>query len=215
VNFLAHLLLAKTTPGWRVGSLMPDLVKRVPRDIPDSDVQLGVDLHRLIDARTDMHPAMSQARALLRGRAERYSSIIADVVFDHYLASDWPKYHSQSLAQFSRSVYRDLLNHPEMMPEDMLERCQRMAQQDWLSGYATLDGIELTLWRMSRYLSKRFDRTVKLDKVMPSIEGHYIELGECFNLLWPDVAELSPRPQKSILTNMMPAATGGMLYLST
>lgn len=65
VNFLAHLVLAPTTPQGLVGSIAPDLIRGpLPRDL-DLLVADAAAEHQRIDRFTDAHPAFHRTRRYL------------------------------------------------------------------------------------------------------------------------------------------------------
>ena len=192
MNFLAHLVLAGSSPAWRVGCLLPDLVRGpLGRDL-DPAVARGVERHRRVDRRTDSHPATARSVARLQPSHGRLSGILVDVFFDHFLASDWPAYCSQTLDGFTRAVYDDLRTHATTLAPPGVEPIfQRMARQDWLGSYATLDGIELTLWRMSQHMTRRLDRDVRLDPAVADLAAEYDAFRHDFDAVWKDLIQLA------------------------
>lgn len=192
MNFLAHLVLAGSSPAWRVGCLLPDLVRGpLGRDL-DPAVVRGVEHHRRVDRFTDTNPATARSVARLQPRHGRFSGILGDVFFDHFLASDWPAYCTRTLDGFTRAVYEDLRSHAGILAPHSVEPIfHRMARQDWLGSYATLDGIELTLWRMSQRLTQRLGRDVRLDPAVADLASGYDAFRSDFDVLWRDLTPLA------------------------
>jgi acyl carrier protein phosphodiesterase len=190
MNFLAHLVLAGSSPAWRVGCLLPDLVRGpLSRDL-DPVVARGVEHHRRVDRLTDTNAATQRSVARLQPRQGRFSGILSDVFFDHFLACDWPAYCSQTLDGFTHAVYDDLCTHAAILaPRSVEPIFQRMARQDWLGSYATLDGIELTLWRMSQRLTQRLGREVRLDPAVSDLACGYEAFRSDFNAVWRDLIQ--------------------------
>lgn len=191
MNFLAHLFLADDSPESRIGSLMPDLVRGpLPRDLHPV-VAAGAMLHRKVDGFTDTHRIFYQSRQRLRERHGLYSGILVDVIYDHYLAANWQRWHDQSLDAFVADVHGSFTQGCDHMPERMRTIVGRMDSQQWLLCYASLDGIELTLQRMSLRLSERFDRDVRLHDAMDEMRAEYDAFGDDFAGFFPQLCRFA------------------------
>lgn len=191
MNFLAHLLLTDPTPAARIGSLLPDLVRGPLPDGLDPEVRQAVEQHRHVDRVTDTHPATLRAVERLREPHGRFAPIVVDVWFDHVLASAWSHYSDAAWGEFVHGVYDDLINHPYLTPPAMWQLSRRMARQDWLGCYATRDGVELTLRRMSRRLRERLGRPVRLDAAMADLDRVSAAIADDFHTLWLDLLTLA------------------------
>lgn len=108
-------------------------------------IQLGIENHRSIDRFTDNHSLVRELKGHLPEDMRRYSGIIADVVFDHFLALHWQDYSEQAFTEFRTQSYQQLLTRIDLMPERMQLMVQRMTSQDWLSGYQHLNNIDRAL----------------------------------------------------------------------
>lgn len=191
MNFLAHLFLADDSPESRIGSLMPDLVRGpLPRDLHPV-VAAGAMLHRKVDGFTDTHRVFYQSRQRLRERHGLYSGILVDVIYDHYLAANWKRWHEQTLDAFVAEVHGSFTRGNEHMPERMRTIVGRMDSQQWLLCYASLDGIELTLRRMSLRLSERFDRDVRLHDAMDEVRADYDAFADDFARFFPELCRFA------------------------
>lgn len=187
MNFLAHLHLAPPTPASRIGNLMPDLVRgRLPENL-HPEVAAGVRLHRRVDAFTDTHPVFGRSRARLRTRHGLFAGILVDVFYDHFLACRWQRHHDQPLHRFIASVHDDFEAGAEFMPPAMQRVLVHMREQDWLSTYAHLPGLELTLRRMSQRFTNRFKRDIRLHHAVEDLVVHYAELAADFNEFYPEL----------------------------
>lgn len=154
MNFLAHFLLAGDDEELRIGSLLGDVVKgRVERyDHPGTTagIRTGIRLHRAIDSFSDRHDAVRRSKARLAPRYGRLSGVLVDVFYDYVLARAWPAHHPASLPVFTRDVYRTLQEHEARLPPAARPLARAMARGDWLTAYATLDGIDAALRGMAR-----------------------------------------------------------------
>lgn len=148
VNFLAHTWLAGSDPALRVGGLVGDFVKGpLPGTLPP-DLARGVALHRAIDRFADEHPAFRRSRARVSAPRRRWSGVLVDIFYDHLLARDWGAWHPDALRDYAQGVYAEALARSSALPPGCPPVLQRMASDDWLSAYAGVDGLALTLARM-------------------------------------------------------------------
>ena len=185
MNFLAHLVLAAPTPASRVGNLLPDLHRgRLPGDL-ELEVLAGAMRHRRVDAFTDRHPMFEVSRARLRPRHGRYSGILVDVFYDHVLARQWPRYVTQGLAEFLQSVHRDLLSYHGPLPPRVRLILHLMVRERWLNTNTSLDGIALTLQRLSARLRQRFGREVNLAPAVDDLRVDYRHFAADFAQFFP------------------------------
>jgi acyl carrier protein phosphodiesterase len=158
MNFLAHAYLSPPQPpGLLVGNLLADLVKGSARLALPPDIRAGFALHRDIDAFTDTHPIVIHCGELLAPRWGRYSTVLIDIFFDHCLAAHWPTYSPIPLATFVRRTYDAVRPFQSLLPERAQTGFHHMANDDWLTSYARLDGIALTLTRLSQRLRHDID----------------------------------------------------------
>lgn len=149
MNFLAHTWLAGNDPALRVGGLVGDFVKGPLPGILPPDLARGVALHRAIDRFADDHPAFRRSRARIGPARRRWSGVLVDIFYDHLLARDWPEWHPDALPDYTQDIYAEALARSAALPPGCPPVLQRMASDDWLSAYAQVDGLSLTLARMA------------------------------------------------------------------
>src|SRR5215208_1187298 len=97
MNWLAHLLLSEPTPHFRIGNLLPDLLNHRELQAVHSRFKSGIDCHRLIDRFTDSHPVVRRSRERFGPTYRRFSGILVDIFYDHFLAQTWSSYSEISL----------------------------------------------------------------------------------------------------------------------
>lgn len=189
MNFLAHLFLSDGTPESMVGSIMPDLVRgRISADISPA-LHEAILLHRRVDAFTDHHPAIAHSKALLRDGHGRYAGVLVDVYDDHLLSIDWHRHTAVSRETFVEYAKATLKSHRHLMPPAMQASVGRMIEQDWLNAYATTEGVGVVLARMSRYLTRRFERPVDLNPALDDLVAHHEELLADFRAFFPQLLD--------------------------
>lgn len=150
MNCLAHLYLSGDNPDLKIGNFMADHVKgRAVESYPD-EIRKGILLHRKIDHFTDHHPVVQQSKISLRSRFHKYSPVITDVFYDHFLAKNWNQYHDVPLEEYADDFYRMAATYNAVMPLRTQNMLHYMSLHNWLVSYASVDGIHNVLTGMSR-----------------------------------------------------------------
>ncbi len=165
MNYLAHLLLARDDGDVVVGSLLGDFLRGpVPTWLP-SGIATGVRLHRAVDAYTDHHPLFRRSVARTPPPLRRYGPIIIDLYYDHLLARNWPRYHSDSLEEFSGRTYALLMSRLADLPPDARHRITGIIEADLLPSYRRLATVEVALRRVGARLRQPRDLALALPEL--------------------------------------------------
>lgn len=187
MNYLAHVFLSPDQHEVMLGNLMGDFIKGNNLSVHSFDIQRGIILHRSIDKFTDNHVVVKRLKMLLSKPRQRYSGIISDIVFDHFLAKHWRDYSNQELSDFSAECYQILANHLKVMPEKMQFMVKRMIERDWLTGYACIENTGHAIDGVSRRI--RFNNP--LAGAIIEVEQHYDEYQAAFKVFFPELIEFS------------------------
>jgi len=154
MNFLAHILLSGNREGVVMGNYVGDFVKGMLTDERtadwDPDYVTGLKLHRFIDFFTDHHEIVREAThhaALTQGKL---AGIVIDIYFDYFLAKHFDRFWPEPLFLYTRDIYALLQRNIDLVPQEATQMVSAMIKQDWLSSYATLEGVDLTFSRLSR-----------------------------------------------------------------
>ncbi len=184
MNWLAHLRLSPPEPLVRLGNLLGDFLHGVDVATLPEAVQRGVRMHRALDAFTDAHPAFRRSRERIRPPFRRFSGVLVDVFYDHFLARGWAGFgDGRPLGAFTAEVYADLQRHAAWLPGRLREVGPRMAAQDWLGGYAEVEHVDTALSRMA----DRLRRPTVLGEGGRELRAHDADLAADFAAFWPDV----------------------------
>ena len=100
MNWLAHAFLSSADTDFRLGNLLADIVKGSDLDGMPPEFLAGVRCHRAIDSFTDSHPVPRRSRVRIAGEWGRFSGILIDVFYDHFLAVNWDRYADVPLPAF-------------------------------------------------------------------------------------------------------------------
>ncbi|MCZ4693288.1 DUF479 domain-containing protein [Ancylomarina euxinus] len=153
MNFLAHLFLSGESEKIMVGNFMADYVKGRKHENYKVEIQHGILLHRSIDSYTDTHPIVSQSGQYFREVYRKYSSVITDLIYDHFLAKNWEMYHTQPLPLFVSRCHEVLVKNYLVLPRQVKMFLPFLIKSRRLETYAEIEGLRTALNIMVRYTS--------------------------------------------------------------
>ncbi|WP_372775853.1 ACP phosphodiesterase [Mangrovibacterium sp.] len=187
MNYLAHLYLSGESDELLLGNFIGDYVKGQQYLRFSDEVQRGVLLHRAIDSFTDNHPLVKDAGQFFRPYYGRYSGIVTDVIFDHFLARYWLDYCPHTLRQFSKHVHAVLLSNFFQLPIRVKGFLPFLIQHKRLESYARIDGIQTSLHIMAHRTSLP-DQT---ENAINVLETNFSELKDLFDHFFADLVKHS------------------------
>lgn len=195
MNYLAHCLLAEDSPESLIGSLAPDFSR--PKDYAPRHQTIAAAMreHHAIDSFTDAHAVFLQSRARFRPRFRHFAGAITDVVYDHFLSLRWAEYCARERRDFVQSVYATLEANVELCPNGLRECLPRMREQDWIGSYGEVEGVRISLQRISRRLSTQPDLAAAVEIVVAEREGLQREFDAFFPELRRYVEEFRKEPR--------------------
>ena len=183
MNFLGHFYLSQDDPDLLIGNYIADFVKgKKYMEYPDK-ISTGIMMHRHIDYFTDQHRLVKHGRKRLFGKYRHYSGVIIDMYYDHYLASLWQDYSSDSLNAFSTKIYEIIEDNWDHLPERSQFMFPYMKSGNWLLRYASTEGIGQSLNGMSR----RLNNNSKLDQAVHQLHEYYDDFREEFQEFIVDI----------------------------
>lgn len=185
MNYFAHLYLAQPTSDSFMGNLLGDFRKGADTHRYPQAVQAGVQNHLLVDRFTDHHQQVKTARALFSRHNRRFSGVALDVLFDHYLISDWQHYHSEDFKSFKAQCYRRLSSRLQAMPAPMHRVVTSVIERDWFGHYASHDGTLQAIENIARRV--RFPN--QFARITQEISHHDKELRERFRVFFPELVD--------------------------
>ena len=153
MNYLAHTYLSGNNDNIKIGNFLGDWVKGSDYLNYSEDIRTGIMLHRNIDTFTDQHPIVRLSAGRFRSRYLRYSGVIIDILYDHFLASNWRDFCDISLRDYVNRIHNMMLNNFEILPERMQNYLPGFMNERWIERYATLEGIRDVLDTMSKRTS--------------------------------------------------------------
>ncbi|MEA5597676.1 ACP phosphodiesterase [Rivularia sp. UHCC 0363] len=184
MNYLAHLFLSEGTTESLIGNLLGDFVKG-SIDIYSQGIIKGIYLHRKIDTYTDSHPVFRSSKRLISVNRSRFSGIMIDVFYDHFLAKSWLDYSSISLSDFTNNVYQVLQQSKSILPERLKRILPDMITYDWLGSYKENSTIDQAINEISR----RIKRKNNLSGGVEELFLNYQQLQTDFSKFFPELID--------------------------
>lgn len=152
MNFLAHLYLSGKEEDVIIGNFVADAVKGNALQRFPEGMERGIRLHREIDHYTDRNPVFKASRNRLSPHY-RYSGVIVDLYYDHFLAKFWTEYSDDDLHRFVARSYFLLIRRFHMLPPRSRRILPFMITRNWLVGYRELNVLQQVFNGMSRRTS--------------------------------------------------------------
>lgn len=194
MNFLAHIYLSGNDEGIILGNFFADSIKGKKYLKYPPDIQKGILLHRAIDTYTDAHPIVRQSAKRLRKNYGHYSGVIVDILYDHFLAKNWPEYHSTPLDIFVDEFYELLRNNFELLPGGTKRMMPYMIADNWLLSYASIEGIGTILAQMNVRTKNRS----RMNFAVIELEKYYDEFEEEFTAFFAELIDYSKNKLKEL-----------------
>jgi acyl carrier protein phosphodiesterase len=183
MNILAHLYLSFNDPDLMVGNFMGDHVrKRHLAQLP-APISKGVKLHWAIDTFTDTHPIVMESKSRLRPKYHKYSPVLVDMFYDHFLSRDWNQFHQEQLPAFSARFFEAAKARHHLLPETAAHMLPFMESYQWLQGYGAFAGIERALRGMSR--RTKFDSG--MENAVTDLKADYQQFEKEFLEFFPEL----------------------------
>ncbi len=193
MNLLAHSFLSFTDEQI-VGNIIGDFIKNKEKKKFSEGIQQGILLHRAIDAFTDVHPAVQDAKKIFHPIARLYSGAFVDVVFDYFLAHDENIKTEQEWRDFTAHVYKVLYKYENILPDNFRQVLPRMQQDNWLYNYRFDWGMEYSIKNVqnrAKFLDKNapvygfFQHNKKklekhYEKFFPDLQDFCVKFNETF-----------------------------------
>ncbi len=183
MNYLAHLYLSGPEAGVKVGNFIGDYVKGNHYTRYAPPIRKGIILHRKIDTFTDMHPVFRESSKVFKPMYSRYSGVVADIVYDHFLAANWDTYSNQSLKSFVSESHRILMMHYFSLPGVVKQFLPFLIKSRRMELYKHRESVEKTLVIMANHSSL----PNHAHWAMEQLNAYYDELHDGFFLFFSDV----------------------------
>jgi acyl carrier protein phosphodiesterase len=194
MNFLAHLYLSGENEEIITGNFIADHVKgdSVVKYAPG--IQSGIRLHREIDVFTDAHPVFLKSRERLTENYRKYSGVVTDMFYDHFLSANWKSYSNENLDDFTERMHGIIIKRFYILPEKSKLFIAYMKKFNWFAGYGTFEG----LGRALNGMAIRTPFKSGMENGVSDLRRDYDLYKEEFFEFFPDLIEFTNQRKKAI-----------------
>lgn len=183
MNYLAHSYLSYQKTDLIIGNFIADSIRGNQFEGLSDGIIEGIRLHRKIDTFTDAHPIYLTSKHRFSKDFDKYSGVLMDIIYDHYLAKNFEQYSTLSLQNHANGVYDILKNNHDFLPENAKRFYGYMTERNILFHYSSLTGIETVLTHLSGRIRNRYE----LQLAIPILEANYQEIEEEFTIFFSDL----------------------------
>ncbi len=183
MNFLAHLYLSGEDKDLMIGNFIADWVKGKAYLSYRPGIQHGILLHRKIDELTDNHQITKELGQLFKTGFQKYSGIVIDIFYDHFLSKNWNNYSDISLKNFIKKCHNLLLKNIMILPSKVQSILPIMITKNRLLSYSKIEGLKDALERMAQYTSL----PAESDFAIETLEDNYEYFDEQFLIFFDEI----------------------------
>ncbi len=195
MNFLAHAHLSGENNDILFGNFIADAVKGKQMARYKEGIRTGIRLHREIDTFTDRHALVKHSVSRVKADYGRYSGVVVDIYYDHFLASGWERYHKDELGVFAARVYGLLTRHFFILPDRTKRMLPFLIAQNWLTAYADFSGLKNVFKGMDR----RTGLLSGMGDAVAGLERNYDGLKQDFEAFYPELFQFSEQTLQRLL----------------
>jgi acyl carrier protein phosphodiesterase len=196
MNFLAHAFLSGEGEDTLIGNFIADAVKGNNISNFRDGIHKGILLHREIDRYTDQHPVFIRSQGRLKEEYGRYSGVVVDIYYDHFLAKNWDQYSEKELSEFALHVYGVMLENYNILPPKSRRILPFMIIHNWLVGYSRFKDLQWVFNGMSRRSAKY---NSGMEGAVESLKKDYENFENDFHAFFPDMIKAAEGFRTEIL----------------
>lgn len=183
MNFLAHIYLSGNNELIKIGNFIADGIRGHDYEQFPIDVQKGILIHRAIDTFTDANPIFRQSKHRLHEAYGHYSGVIMDIFYDHFLAKNWARYSGEKLEDYAERFYQSLRDNYDWLNPKTQAMMPSMIRRNWLTSYATIEGIGMILFQMDHRTKNR----VSMQNAVNELQEYYTEFESEFTTFFEEL----------------------------
>jgi len=189
MNYLAHLYLSGESDEIKLGNFIGDFVKGNKYQHYPEMVSYGIQLHRSIDSFTDNHPDVKECIQLLKPGYGRFSGVVMDIFFDHFLAANWKDYSTVTLRQFAKQAHSVFISNFMMLPLRVKQFLPFLIQHRRLESYAKKEN----LFHVLEIMSNRTSLPANSEWAMTMLYQEYDQFERLFRSFFAELMEYVER----------------------
>ena len=170
-----------------IGNFITDFITKPQEKDYSAKIQVGIQLHRMIDQFTDDHPVVKEGVSRLRKHQGKYAPVVLDICYDHLLARNWKKYSDEHIDLFATHTYEQLKSRYDILPKRLMKSLPAMIEGNWLMSYELKNGLEFTFEQVKKRV--RFDN--QLSNAVDDFYKDYDFYEKGFLEFFPELQEMS------------------------
>lgn len=183
MNYLAHSFLSFQKTELIVGNFIADSLQGNKFEGLNEGIIKGIKLHRKIDSYTDSHPIHLASKHYFRKHFDKYSGVVVDIIYDHFLAKNFKLFSTITLQDYANQVYKLVQQYEQYLPEKAKRFYGYMIERNILYHYSSIIGIETVLTHLSRRIKNRYE----LQLAIPILKENYTEIENEFFVFFDDL----------------------------
>jgi acyl carrier protein phosphodiesterase len=181
MNFLGHLYFSNNDKDLMLANLFGDFVKGRNFNHFSSKIREGIILHRKIDTYIDQHKDVLELKLILYQDLPKVAGIAVDLFFDHLLARNWEKHHTEQYELFLNDFYQHNSDFETDLSTEFRHFIALFRDMKWLNHYPTSFGLEKSCEGVSKRISfpnklaESPEVFYKQEKVIEEVFQNYME----------------------------------------
>jgi len=181
MNYLAHIYLSENNDESKLGNFLGDFANKSLENNFEYSIRNGIFMHRKLDSFTDSNPVFLESKKRISSLNRRFAGVLIDMFYDHFLAKNWSEYSSISLEEYSDNFYSILKRFSYCLPDKLTRRMPLMIKENWLLSYKEINGIEISLERISwRFSESKHPLLNPIDELVRNYENLEIDFKKFF-----------------------------------
>ncbi len=185
MNFLAHIFLSGDNEAVKFGNFIGDWVKGKSYNNFPQEIQKGILLHRKIDSYTDSHKTVKKSILKIRQAYGKYSGVVTDILYDHFLAQNWQIYSESSLKDYVNEFSKIVFENFDTVPQSAKIFVSPFIRRKRLICYSDINCFAKVLRKMAVYTSM----PNKVKEVMRIINENYEDFLSDFTTFFPEIID--------------------------
>ncbi len=185
MNFLAHLYLSDNDDDLLIGNFIADSVRSSEWGSYQPQVVKGIKLHHKIDSFTDSHATVERSKERIRQSQGKYSPVVVDIFYDHFLSHNFSQYSNVKVEDFARQCYGLFRRRFDELPLRVQNMLPYMIRGNWLVNYGNRQGME----RVFNGMSNRASFANGMQKATEELFLYYEEFQRDFEEYFPELQD--------------------------
>ncbi|MGB4654763.1 MAG: ACP phosphodiesterase [Bacteroidales bacterium] len=152
MNYLAHIYLSDLVSSdneFLVGNFIADCVKGRQINNYSDNIKEGIIMHRAIDQYTDNSDEVKNCKLKLRPNFKKFSAVVVDLYFDHFLSKNWSMYSDADISEFVNEKLLIISEYIDIIPKKSALMLNYLIRYKRLVTYSKFEGLDASLTDMA------------------------------------------------------------------